>query len=117
MTANTPDPSDSRVDPLETGRLNLSQAMQRAQIAIAWERLWPHLARVLSIVGLFLIASWAGLWLMLPSIGRAIGLGGFALLALAALVPIYKFRWPDRDVALSRLDRGTGIKHRPATAL
>ena len=28
-----------------------------------------------------------------------------------------KFRWPSREAALSRLDRGTGIRHRPATAL
>ena len=110
MTTNTPDPSDSRADPLETGRLNLSQAMQRARFAIAWERLWPHLARVLSVVGLFLIASWAGLWLALPFVGRAVGLGLFVLLALAALVPIYKFRWPSRDSVLSRLDRGTRKK-------
>ena len=113
MTTNTPDPSESPVDP----RLNLSQALQRAQTAIAWERLWPHLARVLSVIGLFLIASWVGLWLALPPIGRAVGLGLFALLALAALIPLYKFRWPSREAALNRLDRGTGVKHRPATAL
>ncbi len=113
MTANTPDPSNSPNDP----RLNLSQALQRAQTAIAWERLWPHLARILSVIGLFLIASWAGLWLVLPSTGRAVGLGLFALLVLAALVPLSKFRWPSREAALSRLDRGTGVKHRPATAL
>ncbi len=117
MNANTPDPSESPEDPRVDPRLNVSQALQRAQIAIAWERLWPHLARVLSVVGLFLIASWAGLWLVLPFVGRAIGLGLFVLLALAALVPLYKFRWPSRDAALNRLDRGTGVKHRPATAL
>lgn len=121
MTANTPDPSESPrdppLDPRPDPRLNLSQALQRAQIAIAWERLWPHLARILSVVGLFLIASWAGLWLALPFVGRAIGLGLFVLLAVAALFPLYRFRWPGRDAALSRLDRGTGVKHRPATAL
>ncbi|MDB5520563.1 MAG: hypothetical protein JWQ82_160 [Tardiphaga sp.] len=117
MTANTPDPSEPAVGPEPTSQLHLSQALQRARIAIAWERLWPHLARVLCVVGLFLVASWAGLWLVLPSIGRAIGLGFFALLALAALIPLYKFRWPGRDAALRRLDRGAGIRHRPATAL
>ena len=39
------------------------------------------------------------------------------LLALAALFPLARFRWPTREEALSRLDRGTGIRHRPATAL
>ena len=117
MTAKTPDPSESPLDPSQDPRLNLSQALQRAQTAIAWERLWPHLARILSVVGLFLVASWAGLWLVLPPVGRAIGLCVFALLALAALFPLSKFRWPSREAALGRLDRGTGIKHRPATAL
>ncbi len=28
-----------------------------------------------------------------------------------------RFRWPSREEGLSRLDRGTGIRHRPATAL
>src|SRR5206468_2516187 len=35
----------------------------------------------------------------------------------AALFPLSRFRWPTREEALSRLDRGTGIRHRPATAL
>ena len=39
--------------------------------AIAWERGWPHLARLLTVVGLFLVVSWAGLWLVLPFIARA----------------------------------------------
>ena len=41
----------------------------------------------------------------------------FAALALVALYPALKFRWPSRDEALARLDRNTGLKHRPATAL
>ena len=75
------------------------------------------LARILSVVGLFLVASWAGLWLALPFVARAIGIGLFVVLALAALFPLARFRWPTREEALSRLDRGTGIRHRPATAL
>lgn len=111
MTGTTPD------DPDAVSRLHLTQALQRARLAIAWERGWPHLARVLSVLGLFLVASWAGLWLALPFVARAIGLGLFAVLALAALFPLVKFRWPSREDGLGRLDRGTGIRHRPATAL
>jgi uncharacterized protein (TIGR02302 family) len=111
LTGTTPD------DPDAVSRLHLTQALQRARLAIAWERGWPHLARVLSLVGLFLVASWVGLWLALPFIARAVGLGLFALLALAALFPLLKFRWPSREDGLGRLDRGTGIRHRPATAL
>jgi len=97
--------------------LQLTQALQRAKYAIAWERSWPHLARLLTVVGLFLVVSWAGLWLALPFVARAVGLGLFVLSALGVLLPLARFRWPSREEALGRLDRGTGIRHRPATAL
>lgn len=91
--------------------------MQRARLALAWERGWPHLARLLTVIGLFLAASWAGLWVAFPFTVRVIAFAGFVLLALAALVPAIRFRWPSREEALRRLDRGAGIPHRPATAL
>lgn len=117
MNGVTPDPSDPIRDGDALSRLKLAQALDRAIYAIAWERAWPHLARVLTVVGLFLVVSWAGLWLVLPSVIRAIGLVAFAGIAIAALVPLLRFRWPGRDEALSRLDRGSGIRHRPATTL
>lgn len=117
MNGVTPDPSDPIRDGDALSRLKLAQALDRAIYAIAWERAWPHLARVLTVVGLFLVVSWAGLWLALPSVIRAIGLVVFAGAAIAALVPLIRFRWPGRDEALSRLDRGSGIRHRPATTL
>jgi uncharacterized protein (TIGR02302 family) len=113
----SPDPTKTPREPDAVARLQLTQALQRAQYAIAWERAWPGFARILSVVGLFLVASWAGLWLALPFLARAIGIGLFIVLALAALYPLARFRWPTREEALSRLDRGTGIRHRPATAL
>ena len=117
MSGQPPDLPEPARDPDAVSRLQLAQALQRAKYAIAWERGWPHLARFLTVVGLFLVASWAGLWLVLPFIARAIGLGLFVLLALAALFPMLRFRWPSREEGLSRLDRGTGIRHRPATTL
>jgi len=117
LSGANPDPSEPARGADAVSRLKLTQALQRAKYAIAWERSWPHLARLLTIAGLFLVASWAGLWLALPFIARAIGLGLFLLLALGALFPLVRFRWPSREEALSRLDRGSGIRHRPATAL
>jgi uncharacterized protein (TIGR02302 family) len=117
LNSASPDPTKTTREPDAVARLKLTQALQRAQYAIAWERAWPGFARILSVIGLFLVASWAGLWLALPFLARAIGLGLFILLALAALFPLARFRWPTREEALSRLDRGTGIRHRPATAL
>jgi hypothetical protein len=71
----------------------------------------------LSVVGLFLVASWAGLWLALPFLARAIGIGLFAVAGAGRPVSVAAVRWPTREEGLSRLDRGTGIRHRPATAL
>jgi uncharacterized protein (TIGR02302 family) len=117
LSGATPDPSEPARDADAVSRLRLAQALRRAQYAIAWERSWPHLARLLTVAGLFLVASWIGLWLALPFVARAIGLGLFALAALAALFPLLRFRWPSRQQGLTRLDHGTGIRHRPATAL
>jgi uncharacterized protein (TIGR02302 family) len=117
LSGATPDLPEPARDPDAASRLQLTQALQRAKYAIAWERSWPHLARVLTVIGLFLVVSWAGLWLALPFMARAVGLGLFVVLALAALFPLVRFRWPSREEGLSRLDRGTGIRHRPATTL
>ena len=117
LLSGNPDPSKAAHEPDDLARLKLSQALERATYAIAWERAWPHLARFLTLAGLFLTVSWAGLWLALPSLGRFAGLLLFAAAALAALWPLLRFQWPARTEALGRLDRGTGIRHRPATAL
>ena len=121
MSAAAPDPSDplrvAETAARPPANAVLEQAVRRASWAIAWERGWPHAARILGVVGLFLAASWAGLWLALPFVARIVGLGLFAVLALAALVPLIRFRWPRRDEALRRLDHGSGIRHRPVTTL
>ncbi|MBR0718880.1 TIGR02302 family protein [Bradyrhizobium liaoningense] len=117
MNGVTPEPSDPIRSSDALSRLKLTQALKRATYAIAWERAWPHLARFLTVVGLFLVVSWAGLWLALPFTARAIGLAVFAALTAAALFPLIRFRWPSRSQGLSRLDRGSGISHRPATTL
>ncbi|MBA2398404.1 MAG: TIGR02302 family protein [Bradyrhizobium sp.] len=113
----TPEPLEPAREPDSVARLQLTQALQRAQYAIAWERGWPILARLLTVIGLFLVVSWAGLWLALPFLARVVGIVLFVALAGGALFPLLRYRWPSREEGLSRLDRGTGIRHRPATAL
>ena len=94
-----PDPSESARSHDAVSRLKLAQALQRAKYAIAWERSWPHLARLLTIIGLFLVVSWAGVWLALPFVARAAGLSLFILAALGAIFPLIRFRWPSRKRA------------------
>ena len=96
----------------------LYEALRRAHWALLWERTWPHLVRLLTVIGLFLAVSWAGLWIVLPSVARTVALILFGVLAVAVLVPpLLKFRLPSRADALRRLDFNSGIAHRPATAL
>jgi uncharacterized protein (TIGR02302 family) len=122
----TPDPSlpprgrderDQNRDQNDISRLKLTQALERAKFAIAWEHTWPVLARLFTVIGLFLVVSWVGLWLVVPFLARAIGLGLFVLASLWAIWPLVWFRWPSREQGLSRLDSGSGLRHRPATTL
>jgi uncharacterized protein (TIGR02302 family) len=99
------------------GSAVLSRALSRARWSIFWERLWPALAGIATVIGLFLAVSWLGLWLWLPPIGRAIGLGAFFLLAAAAFAPLLMVRVPTMQDGLRRLDRNSGRLHRPATAI
>ena len=58
-------------------RSQLGMALRRARWTIFWERLWPALARLVTVIGLFLTVSWLGLWLWLPPLARAAGLSAF----------------------------------------
>jgi uncharacterized protein (TIGR02302 family) len=98
-------------------RDQLAQALGRARWTILWERLWPALAALATVIGLFLAVSWLGLWLWLPPIGRAIGVGVFFLLTAAAAAQFLLLRLPTEADGLRRLDRNSGLPHRPATAI
>ena len=95
----------------------LALAARRARYAILWERLWPPLAALATAAGLFLALSWLGVWLWLPPLGRAAGLIAFGALTLWAAFPFVFLRLPGFADALHRLDRVSGLRHRPATTL
>jgi uncharacterized protein (TIGR02302 family) len=95
----------------------LDAALRRARWTILWERLWPAAAALATALGLFLALSWLGLWLWLPPLGRTIGVIGFVVVLVAALVPLGLLRMPAMREGLNRLDRGSGLRHRPATAI
>ena len=85
----------------------------RAVAVLAFERLWPTAVLLACCFGLFFAASWLGLWLDLPSWGHILGLLLFAAVLLASLASLRGVRWPDRAAALARLDRDSGLPHRP----
>ena len=98
-------------------RSQLGSAVRRARWSIFWEQLWPALARLAAVIGLFLTVSWLGLWLWLPPLARAAGLVLFGILAIASIIPFVSLRLPGAADALRRLDRGSGVQHRPATTI
>jgi len=119
LTDRPADLANSRPSPPPQGGGGdvLTRALARARWTIFWERLWPALASLATVVGLFLAVSWLGLWLWLPPIARAITLGVFFLLTAAAFAPLLMLRVPSRVEGLRRLDRNSGLPHRPATAI
>jgi uncharacterized protein (TIGR02302 family) len=111
----SPAPEQRRADP--AARSSLEMALKRARWTIFWERLWPALATLATAIGLFLALSWLGLWLWLPPLGRAAALIGFAGIAVLAAFPFLFLRMPGTPDGLRRLDRDSGLRHRPATAI
>ena len=98
-----------------SARLKLLQ--HRAGLALVWERIWPPIAGLLYLLSSFVIVSWLGLWLELSLWGRIIGVSCFALAGLIGLVSLLRLRFPSHREALARLDRDSGLIHRPATSL
>jgi uncharacterized protein (TIGR02302 family) len=101
----------------QAAQVLLARALQRARGSLLWERLWPAAALLATALGLFLAFSWAGLWLVLPPLARAIGLLFFVVITLAAAVPLLRLRLPSIYDGLRRLDQGSGEAHRPATSV
>src|SRR5688572_14180142 len=110
MQLRSPGSSDSRLRRLE-------QAIYRARLALGWERLWPRLVPLLSVVGLFVVLSWFGYWRLG---GDPIRLGTLALLAVAliwSLTKLVRFPVPDRLEGMRRVEVLSGLPHRPARGL
>ena len=94
----------------------LERKIALSRLALALERLWPRLWPLFAVGGLFLAVSLAGLWPLLSPLPHKLLLAAFALAALAALVPPARMRWPSRAEAIRRLERGSGVPHRPASS-
>lgn len=95
----------------------VDRVVARARFALAWEGVWPWLAAAAAVVTLFFAVSWFGVWDRLPPYGRIVGVVLFALALIASLSPLVRATAPDRRAALGRVDRESGLAHRPATSL
>ena len=93
-------------------------ALVRARWIVFWERIWPPLAAIATVAGLFLVVSWLGLWLMLPALGpdrRYHRICRPARRRRLAAPARCGFR--ASMTALRGVDHASGLPHRPATAI
>ncbi|WP_237477751.1 TIGR02302 family protein [Lichenibacterium dinghuense] len=97
-------------------RRALDRPLARARAVLVFERLWPAAVAVLALAGLFLAVSWFGLWVALPRALRAVGVLAFAAALAAVLWTAARGRLPGRRDALARLDRDSGLPHRPISS-
>lgn len=95
----------------------LDALILRARLAGLWERLWPALVALSVVCGLFLAVSWVGLWLYVPVWGRLAGLAAFAAALAWPAWLLLRVKPFTRREALGRIDRDSGLPHRPAATL
>ena len=84
--------------------------------ALLFERAWPRAWLLLGLAGLFIAVSLAGLWPRLGELQHKVALGLFAIGFAAAVFSLFRVRWPTREEALRRVERVSGVSHRPATS-
>tara|TARA_R110000868_G_scaffold36962_2_gene130706 strand:+ start:19222 stop:21756 length:2535 start_codon:yes stop_codon:yes gene_type:complete len=96
----------------------LTRRIVQARLSLAWEAIWPAVWPALGVAGVFvgiaLLDGFAYLpgWLHAIVLASALGLFGYALYAgVGALV------WPNRRDAVRRIERASGLEHRPLEAL
>ena len=103
-------------DLVKTARLRIARAVDRAHLALVWERLWPLIAPFLVLAALYAALSWFGLWRITATPVRL----AILVLFLAAILwfawRALRFTLPTRAAAFSRVEQATGALHRPATA-
>lgn len=98
-------------------RARIERAVLRARLVLLWETVWPGVASVLVLAGVFAIVSWFGLWRVIADPIRYVVLAGFAATAVFLVAQALRIRRPARIAALARIEAASGLLHRPATAL
>jgi uncharacterized protein (TIGR02302 family) len=112
MPQTPPDPAAPRLAPPVTRVLRL------ARWVVGWERLWPALVPPLGLAGIFVALALFDVLPLLPGWLHAGVLAAFAAgLVAAGWRGVVRLDWPDDDEAARRLERDSGLAHRPLAAL
>jgi uncharacterized protein (TIGR02302 family) len=101
---------------------NIDRQLRRrrtlARLAILFEAVWTGVWPALGLIGLFLCAALLELPQSLPPWPHAVLLALVGLGVVALLVHgLWRVRWPDRPTADRRLERNSGLAHRPLMVL
>ncbi len=95
---------------------NFERKVGLSRAALFFEHLWPRLWLVIGVLALFLLVSLAGLWSWLPPTVHTVVLAAFVVLLGLACTAVVRVQLPTRDEGLRRLERRSGIPHRPASS-
>ncbi len=84
--------------------------------ALFFERLWPRLWVLIGVAALFAAVSLLGVWPIIPAALHGLLLAAFVAAAIAALMYAGRVPWPTREDAVRRIERRSGVVHRPASS-
>lgn len=103
-------------EPLAPVDAAFARKVRFSRMTLYFERLWPRLWLILGIAGLFLFVSLLNVWVHLPQPAHIALLSGFGIAALAVVIYAARVNYPAREEAVRRLERASGIPHRPASS-
>lgn len=99
----------------------IAARLRLARAALLWERAWPAAWPALAVLASFAVLALFDLLPMFAGWAHAAVLGGFALALAAAFAhgwrQIGAAAFPDRVAARRRIERSSGLSHRPLAAL
>jgi uncharacterized protein (TIGR02302 family) len=104
-----------------TPQHRLAARLRLARAALLWERVWPAAWPALCVLGVFAVSA---LFDVLPLLPGEVHAGVLGLFAIAfAATALWGWRaarvgaWPDPIAARRRIERASGLPHRPLAAL
>jgi uncharacterized protein (TIGR02302 family) len=90
--------------------------VRASQWSLRFETFWLRLWALFAIIGLFLVVSFVGVWSHLGATAHMALLVLFGLGALGSLAFAVIGRSPTRDRAIARIEKVSGMPHRPASS-
>ncbi|MGL4397696.1 MAG: TIGR02302 family protein [Hyphomicrobium sp.] len=110
MTGQVPTNSDPRISRAFARKVRLGTW------ALFFERVWPRAWLLLGLIALFAVLSLSGMFLSISALSHKLVLAAFAVAAIAAIVYAGRAPWPTREETIRRIERRSGVAHRPATS-